>query len=121
MSEYYSMKIAGLERDLEKFPVSDKLDIAAFIIFGDVDGNGLINVNDTGKVKAAQTSKANCPDNSVVRMAANCQIITNPKQGNMMHMVNVNDTSAVKGNYTGKALDQKALAECHYGFNVNYQ
>lgn len=37
MSEYYSMKIAGLERNLEKFPVSDKLDIAAFIIFGDVE------------------------------------------------------------------------------------
>lgn len=37
MSEYYSMKIAGLERKLEKFPVSDKLDIAAFIIFGDVE------------------------------------------------------------------------------------
>lgn len=37
MSEYYSMKIAGLERKLEKFPVNDKLDIAAFIIFGDVE------------------------------------------------------------------------------------
>ena len=37
MSEYYSMKIAGLERNLEKFSVSDKLDIAAFIIFGDVE------------------------------------------------------------------------------------
>lgn len=37
MSEYYTMKIAGLERKLEKFPVSDKLDIAAFIIFGDVE------------------------------------------------------------------------------------
>ena len=31
------MKIAGLVRDLEKFPVSDSLDIAAFIIFGDVE------------------------------------------------------------------------------------
>lgn len=31
------MKIAGYERKLEKFPVSDKLDIAAFIIFGDVE------------------------------------------------------------------------------------
>lgn len=31
------MKIAGLQRQLEKFPVSDKLDIAAFIIFGDVE------------------------------------------------------------------------------------
>ena len=37
MSEYYKMKIAGLERNLEKFPVSDNLDIAAFIIFGDVE------------------------------------------------------------------------------------
>ena len=37
MSEFYKMKIAGLERNLEKFSVSDKLDIAAFIIFGDVE------------------------------------------------------------------------------------
>ena len=37
MSEYYTMKIAGLERNFEKFPVNDKLDIAAFIIFGDVE------------------------------------------------------------------------------------
>lgn len=37
MSKFYTMKIAGLERNLEKFPVSDKLDIAAFIIFGDVE------------------------------------------------------------------------------------
>ena len=34
---YHSMKIAGLERNLEKFPVNDNLDIAAFIIFGDVE------------------------------------------------------------------------------------
>ncbi len=37
MSEYYNIKIAGLERSLKKFPVSDKLDIAAFILFGDVE------------------------------------------------------------------------------------
>ncbi|MBQ8203174.1 MAG: adenine phosphoribosyltransferase [Clostridia bacterium] len=37
MSEYYTMKIAGLERNLEKFPVNEHLDIAAFIIFGDVE------------------------------------------------------------------------------------
>ncbi|MBE6769565.1 MAG: adenine phosphoribosyltransferase [Ruminococcaceae bacterium] len=37
MSEFYKMNIAGLERSLEKFPVSDKLDIAAFILFGDVE------------------------------------------------------------------------------------
>ena len=37
MSEFYTMKIAGLERKLEKFSVSESLDIAAFIIFGDVE------------------------------------------------------------------------------------
>ena len=33
----YKMKIAGLERELPLCPVSDKLDIGAFIIFGDVE------------------------------------------------------------------------------------
>ena len=33
----YKMKIAGLERELTKFPVNDKIDIAAFIMFGDVE------------------------------------------------------------------------------------
>lgn len=33
----YKMKIAGLDRELKKFAVSDKLDIAAFILFGDVE------------------------------------------------------------------------------------
>lgn len=37
MSEYYELKIAGLTRNLERFPISDKTDIAAFIIFGDVE------------------------------------------------------------------------------------
>ena len=33
----YKIKIAGLERELELFPVDDKIDIAAFIMFGDVE------------------------------------------------------------------------------------
>lgn len=37
MAEYYNMKIAGLERNLKRFPVSDSLDIAAFILFGDTE------------------------------------------------------------------------------------
>lgn len=37
MAEFYTMKIAGLERKLQKFPVNDKLDIAGFIIFGDTE------------------------------------------------------------------------------------
>lgn len=37
MSEVYKMKIAGLERELPICAVNDKLDIAAFVIFGDVE------------------------------------------------------------------------------------
>lgn len=37
MSEYYRINIAGLERDLLRCPISDTTDIAAFIIFGDVE------------------------------------------------------------------------------------
>lgn len=37
MAEYYKMKIAGLERELPLCAVSDKLDIAAFIMFSDVE------------------------------------------------------------------------------------
>ena len=39
MSErkYYTMEIAGLKRDLPICPVNDKLDIAAFIMFSDVE------------------------------------------------------------------------------------
>lgn len=33
----YKMKIAGLERELPLCPVSDNLDIGAFILFGDVE------------------------------------------------------------------------------------
>ena len=35
--EFYTLKIGGIERQLQKFPVSDTLDIAAFILFGDVE------------------------------------------------------------------------------------
>ena len=35
--DYYTLHIAGLERKLKKFSVNDKLDIAAFIMFGDVE------------------------------------------------------------------------------------
>ena len=37
MSEYYRVNNAGMERDLLRSPLNDKLDIAAFIIFGDVE------------------------------------------------------------------------------------
>ena len=35
--QYYTVDIAGLKRDLVRCPLNDKLDIAAFILFGDVE------------------------------------------------------------------------------------
>lgn len=37
MRKTYKMEIAGLERELPLFKISDKLSIAAFIMFGDVE------------------------------------------------------------------------------------
>lgn len=37
MKEFYKIKVAGLERDLPLCPISDKLKIGAFVIFGDVE------------------------------------------------------------------------------------
>lgn len=35
--EYYRINVAGVERDLPIVPISDKLSIAAFVIFGDTE------------------------------------------------------------------------------------
>lgn len=35
--KYYTVDIAGLKRDLMRCPLNEKLDIAAFILFGDVE------------------------------------------------------------------------------------
>lgn len=77
------------------------------VIFGDVDGNGLTNVNDTKAVKGAVSVAGTFADNSVQRMAGNCQNVAAPA---MMHTLNVNDTKAVKEHVGGKKLDQAALA-----------
>ena len=37
MRKTYTLEVAGLKRDLELYPVSDTLNIAAFIMFGDVE------------------------------------------------------------------------------------
>ena len=37
MKTTYEINVAGVKRDLELFPVSDTLKIAAFILFGDVE------------------------------------------------------------------------------------
>ena len=52
----YHINIAGVERDLVKYPVNDKLDIAAFILFGDVEVTE----------KAAAELLKRCPEHDVV-------------------------------------------------------
>ena len=52
----YKINIAGVERELIKYPVSDKLDIAAFIMFGDVEVTE----------KAAAELLKICPEHDVV-------------------------------------------------------
>ena len=52
----YKINIAGVDRELEKYPVSDKLDIAAFILFGDVEVTE----------KAAEALLKICPEHDVV-------------------------------------------------------
>lgn len=37
MAAYYTLHVAGLTRELKICPISDKLDIAAFILFSDVE------------------------------------------------------------------------------------
>lgn len=54
--ETYNLKVAGLERELELFPVNDKLEIAAFIMFGDVEMT----------VATAKELLERCPDHDVV-------------------------------------------------------
>ena len=52
MSKTYSIEIAGLKRELPICPVNDKLDIAAFVIFGDVEMT----------VKSAEELLKKCPE-----------------------------------------------------------
>ena len=62
MAEFYEMKIAGLDRKLKKCAVSDKLDIAAFIMFSDVEVT----------VESAKQLLAKCPEFDVI-ITAECK------------------------------------------------
>lgn len=56
MSQTYKMTIAGLERELPICPLNDKLDIAAFVMFSDVEIT----------VKSAEELLKKCPDFDVI-------------------------------------------------------
>ncbi len=93
--------------------------IYVVVIFGDVNGDGLINANDTTALKAAVQSSANAPANSVKRMAANCQNLAN---ATLMHTLNANDTAALKNHVNGSAkFEQSTLATRHNTYNNFYQ
>ncbi len=59
MSSSYKITIAGCERELEMFAVNEKLDIAAFILFNDIEITE----------KSAQALLELCPEHDVVLTA----------------------------------------------------
>lgn len=59
LSKVYKMTIAGCERELPICPVSDKLDIAGFVMFGDVEITQ----------RAAEELLKKCPPHDVVMTA----------------------------------------------------
>ena len=59
MANTYKMTIAGLERELPICPVSDKLDIAAFVMFSDVEVT----------VASAAELLKKCPDFDIILTA----------------------------------------------------
>lgn len=87
------------------------------VIFGDVDGNGLINTADANATKAS-VNNTKIPNDSVERLAANAQ---NVNSDAMMHNIVTGDASAIKNHIGGKKIDFAALAAKHASFNKNYQ
>lgn len=77
------------------------------VIFGDADGNGLTNTNDVTTVSKIVNKTSTCDNNSVQRMASNCQNVNN---ATMMHTLNTNDVTAVSKHVNGTKVDQAALA-----------
>lgn len=67
--------------------------VYVIVIFGDANGDGLINNQDTTAVKGFVAAPASIAANSVQRMAANCQQVNN---GTMLHTLNNQDTTALK-------------------------
>ena len=90
--------VTGLDGGVKKYVV---------VIFADVDCNGLTNTNDVSAVAKIVNKETTCENNSVQRMAANCQ---NVAADAMMHTLNTNDVAAVAKHVNGTKVDQAALA-----------
>jgi hypothetical protein len=94
--------------------------VYVIVIFGDVDGNGLINPQDTTALKGYVNSPATLAANSVIRMACNCQQVNN---GTMLHTVNTQDTTALKAyvNNASNKFSPATLASYQNSKNNFYQ
>lgn len=77
------------------------------VIFGDVDGNGLINGNDVTAVYNQVNVSTTYASNSVQRMAANCQ---NTKVAALNDRMNANDITAIYNNINVSYMSQATLA-----------
>lgn len=88
------------------------------VIFGDVDGNGLIAVADATVIRKAMTDATAAPNNSVKRLAANCALLA---AAIPMHNIQANDITPVRNNIKGTRIDQAALAAKHATLNTYYQ
>ena len=86
-------------------------------IFGDIDGNGLINTSDAQNTLAASTSGAFGND-TVITLAANVAIV---KVAKPMHTIQTNDIQAIAAHVGGTKIDFGAVAKAHESFNTNYQ
>ena len=86
-------------------------------IFGDIDGNGVINTNDARSAK--QGIKAGViPENSLKRLAANAKVLDNATK---MHNIATNDAQAIKGHVGKNKLNFAEIAAAHASFNEFYQ
>lgn len=94
--------------------------VYVIVIFGDSNGDGLINNNDITAVKGMVKTASLAPNNSVLRMSANCQQVNN---GTMLHTLNNNDLTGLKNYIAKKAgcFTQPSLAATMNSYNNFYQ
>ena len=104
MSSFYHMTIAGLERDLPLCPLNDKLDIAGFVMFSDVEltkaaATALLNKVPDFDVILTAESKGIPLAYEMARQSGKTYIVA--RKGVKLYMVNPHEV-AVKSITTAK-------------------